>query len=51
MEKEEKETLLKIADYVDKQKRQTVLRAIVLFSLEMLCCGYTIAVGIVQRSN
>ncbi len=46
MEKEEKKTLLKIADYVDKQKRQSILRAIVLFSLEMLCCGYTIAVGI-----
>lgn len=46
MEKEEKETLLKIVDYVDKQKRQSILRAIVLFSLEMLCCGYTIAVGI-----
>lgn len=46
MERKEKETLLKIVDYVDKQKRQSILRAIVLFALEMLCCGYTIAVGI-----
>ena len=27
MEKEEKETLLKIADYVDKQKKQAIIRA------------------------
>lgn len=52
MEKEEKETLLKIADYADKQKRQAILRAILLFSLEMLCCGFTIASGLlVLNSN
>lgn len=46
MEKEEKETLLKLADYADKQKRQAILRAVILFSLELICCGYTIAVMI-----
>ena len=52
MKKEEKETLLKIADYVDKQKKQAIIRAVLLFSLEMLCCGYTIASGIlVFNSN
>ncbi len=52
MEKEEKETLLKIADYVDKQKKQAIIRAVLLFSLEMVCCGYSIASGIlVLNSN
>ena len=50
MEKETKETLLKIADYVDKQKKQAILRAIVLFTLEMLCCGFTVAI-LVLNSN
>lgn len=43
MEKEEKDTLLRIADYTDKQKRQTILRIIIFVSLEMVCAGYTIA--------
>jgi transcriptional regulator with XRE-family HTH domain len=52
MEKETKETLLKIADYTDKQIRQAVIRAIVFFGLEMVCCGMTIwAVGWVLNSN
>lgn len=53
MEKEEKETLLKIADYVDKQKKQSILRAVILFSLELICCGYTIAIMIfsLQSTN
>ena len=42
LEKETKETLLKIAEYVDNQKRQAVIRAIVFFSLEMVCCVITI---------
>ncbi|MBR3168048.1 MAG: helix-turn-helix domain-containing protein [Erysipelotrichaceae bacterium] len=46
VEKEEKETLLKIAEYAEKQKKQAILRAIILFSLEMICCGYTIAMVI-----
>ena len=46
MEKEKKETLLKVAEYADKQKKQAILRAVILFSLEMVCCGYTIAMGI-----
>lgn len=46
MEKEEKETLLKLADYADKHKKQAILRAVILFSLELICCGYTIAVMI-----
>jgi transcriptional regulator with XRE-family HTH domain len=52
MEKQEKETLLKIADYAEKQKKQAIIRAVVLFSLAMLCCGFTIASGIlVLKSN
>ncbi|MGN0395854.1 MAG: helix-turn-helix domain-containing protein [Coprococcus sp.] len=51
-EKETKETLLKIADYADKQKKQAIFRAIILFSLEILCCGFAIASGIlVLNSN
>ncbi|MBR3357256.1 MAG: helix-turn-helix transcriptional regulator [Solobacterium sp.] len=46
MEKEEKETLLRIAEYADQQKRKAILRAVILFSLEMICCGYTIAMVI-----
>ncbi len=51
MEKEEKETLLKIADYVDKQKKQAVLRAVILFSLEMVCCGYSIASAVLVLTS
>lgn len=43
MEKEEKETLLKLADYSDKQKKQAILKAFIVFSLGFICCGYTIA--------
>ena len=46
VEKEEKETLLKVAEYADKQKRQAILKAVIIFSLEMICCGYTIAMAI-----
>lgn len=45
MEKGAKETLLKIAEYADKQKRQAVIRTIVFFGLEMVCCGITICAG------
>ena len=45
VEKEEKETLLKVAEYADKQKRQAILKAVIIFSLEMICCGYTIAMA------
>lgn len=52
MDKETKETLLKIADYADKQKKQAIIRAVILFGLEMICCGLTIASGLlVLRSN
>lgn len=51
MEKEEKETLLKIADYVDKQKKQAIIRAIILFALEMLCCGYTVAIMVLSSDG
>ena len=50
MEKRKK-TLLKIADYVDKQKKQAIIRAAVLFSLEMLCCGFTIASAILVLNS
>ena len=42
MEKEAKETLFKIAEYADKQKKQAVIRAIIFFGLEMVCCGITL---------
>ena len=42
MDKDEKETLLKVADYANKQKKQAIFRAIILFTLEMICCGFTI---------
>ena len=46
MDKEEKETLLKIAEYTNKEKKQAIIRAIIFLSLEMACAGYTIAMGI-----
>ncbi len=52
VEKETKKTLLKIAEYADIQKRQAVIRAIVFFGLEMVCCVITIcACGWVLSSN
>ncbi len=48
----EKETLLMIADYSKKQKMQAIVRAVILFSLEMVMCGYTIGSGVlVLKSN
>lgn len=47
MDKDTKETLLKVADYADKQKKQAVIRAVILFSLEMVFCGFTIGAGVV----
>lgn len=44
---ETKETLLKIADYADHQKRRAILRAIIFFALEMVCCGMSIGAAIV----
>lgn len=46
MEKETKESLHKIADYADKAKAQAIIRAVIFLSLEMICCGFTIASGI-----
>ena len=46
MDKEEKDTLLKIAEYTNKEKKQAIIRAVILLSLEMVCAGYTIAMGI-----
>ena len=40
-----KETLFKIAEYADKQKKQAVIRAIIFFGLEMVCCGITLCAG------
>lgn len=52
MNDEVKETILAVADYADKQKKQTVLRAIIMFDLEMLCCGFTIAsIILIERSD
>lgn len=42
MDKDVKETLLKVADYANKQKKQAIFRAIILFTLETICCGFTI---------
>mgnify|MGYP003510488189 CR=1 FL=1 len=52
MNDEVKETILAVADYADKQKKQAVLRAIIMFALEMLCCGFTIAsIILIERSD
>ena len=47
-----KETLTMVSDYAEKQKKQALIRAVVLFSLEMICCGYTLgAATLVLKSN
>ena len=51
MNDEVKETILAVAYYADKQKKQAVLRAIIMFALEMLCCGFTIASIILIESS
>ena len=51
MNEEVKETILAVANYADKQKKQAVLRAIIMFALEMLCCGFTIASIILIKSS
>ena len=52
MNEDMKETLTMVADYAEKQKKQAIIRAVVLFSLEMICCGYTLgAVTLVLKSN
>ena len=52
MDNEMKDTLLKVADYADRQKKQAIVRAVIFFALEMVCCGITIGAAIlVLRSN
>ncbi len=51
MNEEVKETILAVANYADKQKKQAVLRAIIMFALEMLCCGFTIVSIILIESS
>lgn len=51
MNDEVKETIIAVADYADKQKKQAVLRAIIMFALEMLCCGFTIVSIILIESS
>ena len=52
MNEDMKETLTMVADYAEKQKKQAIIRAVVLFSLEMICCGYTLgAATLVLKSN
>ncbi len=46
MDKETKESLLLIADYTDKTKKQAIIRALIFFGLEMVCCGVTIGSAI-----
>ncbi|MBR4760623.1 MAG: helix-turn-helix transcriptional regulator [Lachnospiraceae bacterium] len=46
------ETLQMVADYAKKQKMQAIVRAVILFSLEMVMCGYTIGSAVlVLRSD
>ena len=46
------ETLQMVADYAKKQKMQAIVRAVILFSLEMVMCGYTIGSAVlVLRSE
>ncbi len=56
MDVEAKESLQRVADYADRKTKQSVLHAItvavILFALEMVCCGLTIAGGLmVLRSG
>ena len=51
MNEEVKETILAVANYADKQKKQAVLRSIIMFALEMLCCGFTIVSIILIESS
>ncbi len=51
MNEEVKETILAVANYADKQKKQAVLKAIIMFALEMLCCGFTIVSIILIESS
>ena len=52
MNKDMKETLTMVAEYTDKQKKQAVIRAVILFSLEMVCCGYSLgAATLVLKSK
>lgn len=46
MDKKTKETMLKIADYADKQKRRAIIRALIFFGLEMIFCGITLGSAI-----
>jgi len=50
MDVEAKESLQRVADYADRKTKQSVLHAItvavILFALEMVCCGLTIAGGL-----
>jgi transcriptional regulator with XRE-family HTH domain len=51
MTKDEKETLLRIADYANKQKKQAIFRAILLFALEILSCGFTVCFMIFAHNS
>ena len=52
MNKDMKETLTMVAEYTDKQKKQAVIRAVILFSLEMVCCRYSLgAATLVLKSK
>ena len=52
MNEDMKETLTMVADYAEKQKKQAIIRAAILFGLEMICCGYTLgAATLVLKSN
>ena len=46
MDKDTKESLLLIADYTDKTKKQAIIRALVFFALELFCIGMTIGTAI-----
>lgn len=51
MTKDEKETLLRIADYANTQKKQAIFRAILLFALEILSCGFTVCFMIFAHNS
>ena len=52
MNEDMKEALTMVADYAEKQKKQAIIRAAILFGLEMICCGYTLgAATLVLKSN
>ena len=47
MEQDTKETVLKIVDYANKKKKRAIIRAIILFVLEIMCGVLTLGLMVI----